>query len=190
MPAYELKVVLKSRVPLVSEMRNIFYFQWTVGDTGVTDSLDAYFNRLLTSGFLGLITSQWTTYSYDVYQWDGNEWQPQATQPYTKVGTGSGEYFPLQVAAVVLGKTGIKRTFSRKFWSGFTEAQGNAGQLVAGAISTLVTFGANWISSITVGTSVLQPVLWTKNHTTANYTGAVVDGLTGTQRRRKPNVGI
>lgn len=185
------KAVLRSRISGVSEFRNVFYGEFTYGDTLAGATWAGYFDRLLSSSYLALLKNVVTFYGFDLYNWDGNEWQPMTAEVYSKVGTvASGDYMPLQVAAVLVAKTTQKRSFGRKFLAGFVESQIADGAIISAALTTLATVAANWIAPITVGSSTITPGLWTKDNTFVTFIGAVVDVLTGTQRRRKPGVGI
>lgn len=186
-----MKVVLKSRVSSVAELRNVFYGDYQGADADIPTTLDGYFNRLFPAGFLALFSSVFNIYNYDYYIWDGNEWQPTGSVDFAKLGTGSPTtYFALQAALVVIAKTAVKRTFGRKFWSAGLEAVADGGVLISSTVTALTTFAGNWISSYDSGTGIFTPALWGKDHALHEYTAAIVDVLMGTQVRRKPLVGI
>lgn len=128
----------------------------------------------------------------DFESWDGTSWVLASSVPMPGGGVdNSGQPLPFQMAAVVIGTTGIKKTFSRKFVPGITESWQNASLLHPECEAGLLVYGAVWTTQFTATNSVtLIPGLWRKNHTFAQFTGFKVDQIMGTQRRRKIGVGI
>lgn len=185
------KCVVKGRFGDNTEFRMIFYA--AKSDDAVTDAVmwTGYLNNVFQGGALGLWRNTMTLYEYEVYRWDGNEWQTSTTQAYSKVGTNpSDELLPHQSASVLVGKSAKKRTFGRKFWPGPLESQQSDGTLAGATITALAGVAAAWLQGYTSGAVTLTPGIWTKALDIIGFTSAIVDSIIGSQRRRKPNVGI
>lgn len=119
------------------------------------------------------------------------------TGPYIGFGTltdafaGPGDGFPHAVAATITGFTQDVRTRSRKSLPGFREAAAADSSLTALALADLVSFAAFWTVPWAVDTNEdLYPGVPAKDGTFKRLTGSLISGYMGSQRQRKPGIGI
>lgn len=102
------------------------------------------------------------------------------------------EMLPHAVAPYITADTLIPKTRGRKFIPGFTEAQQVDSVLIAGAVTALAAFALDYIGTISIdGSNFLIPVvLSVVDGLARNLTSTNVSDIVGSQRRRKPGVGI
>lgn len=185
------KCVVKGRITSVGEFRLVFY--GAKSDNAVSDQVmwTGYLDNFFATGFLAHWRNYVTLYAFEVYEWDGAEWQPKGEFAYSKVGTSAtGDTLPYQNAAVLVGKTSKKRTFGRKFIPAILENDQTDSLLGSPMMTVLTTLAAAYLAVFTSGATSLTPAVWSKTLQLIPFTGAVVDNIIGSQRRRKPNVGI
>lgn len=188
-----LKVVLRGVLFSTIQTRNVFYVSSNVAAELSTIRADmaAWMDDLLTP-IMPFVTTGWASYEIDIYGWSASPpgWVYQTGTAFGASGTSSSDGLPSQVAAVVIAKTGIKKTFARKFIAGLTENTNIAGMVSSAAVSALLTFATTWIQGYEGTTVTYESGTWRKNNTFASFTEALVDTIFGTMRRRKLGVGI
>ena len=98
---------------------------------------------------------------------------------------------PHAVAAVATAFTANPLVRSRKSIGGLTEDFSNDSDVVAGGITAMTNLLGEWLSARTIsGSDVLQPVVPDATGTVRYLLYGLVSGLVGSQRQRKPGVGI
>lgn len=108
-------------------------------------------------------------------------------------GILAGEVLPSQVSCVVSWRTGlIGRSFrGRSYLWPATEAMQNLGQWIPAYLTDVATF-ASTMQTIgeTITGATYRQVVWSPTLSIATpVTSAIVDEITGTQRRRRPGRG-
>lgn len=106
--------------------------------------------------------------------------------------TGTGDAFPNQIAPTVTGDTNRPQSRGRKFLAGMVESVADGSDLTAAAISAISDWAADYIADVQVGQSgVFSPgVVRAAVNEFLAFTVANVNSIVGTQRRRKPGVGV
>lgn len=107
-------------------------------------------------------------------------------------GTGIQDPLPNQMAAVARGVTNRPKTFGRKFLYGWVETCALGGDLITAALTALADFVDLYIEDIDMGTvGALSPgVVRTGVDDFRDFRSGVANSIMGTQRRRKPGVGV
>ena len=102
------------------------------------------------------------------------------------------EMLPHAVCPVLVANTARPKTRGRKSIPGFCEADNDMGDVSAGALAHLATALAQYLADETIssGNDLLVGVASTVTGTFWEFTDGHVDSLFGSQRRRKPGVGI
>lgn len=107
-------------------------------------------------------------------------------------GASANQAEPLQVAALVRFPTNYLGSQGRKYIGGLTEGQLEDNGIVStGTLGGLATFGADVVAGFAVTGNDFVPGV--DNPTLARFaafTGAIVNDVVSTQRRRKQGVGI
>lgn len=104
--------------------------------------------------------------------------------------TGVSDMLPHAVAGVVSFPTDIPRKFGRVFIPGLTENEQGDSLLSAGAATALGLFAADLRTAFTAGTASFLYRVLGKAGLFDDTTGFSVNGILGSQRKRKPGVGI
>lgn len=173
------------------EVVNVFTFHW-VDPLGVNDIrlfikdyLDTVYDVMLPK-----MNADLSMNYFNWYRWLAPNWIFEGSEPYTKVGTdAASEGLPLQSAAVILGKVDNYRAFGRKFFPAITEVNQLFGNAVAGLITAMTQAAVGYISAQISGGISLTPGILGKTGVFHAFVSGVVDGILGTQRRRKAGVG-
>lgn len=105
---------------------------------------------------------------------------------------GSGDMLPNQVAPVMVANTTRPKSRGRKFLLGLVEAATAESDLVSAALTALGTALAHYIAdeTISAGNDLIVGVLREGVNQFLDFTDGEANSLVGTQRRRKPNVGV
>ena len=185
------KAVVRARLAGIVEVRNVFYVQVEANASlaveiatwlaGVYTPIDSY------------ISNQFVIYGLDLYILQSGHWVLNSENAFNHAGGSNTEFSPYQVAAVLVARTIVPRCLPKKFFAGFTEGAIDSGSLVTGALIALAAAGSAWIAPFTGGTSAKEytPGTYSDKHEEfIAFNGVLVNLFTGTQRRRKPNVGI
>lgn len=122
---------------------------------------------------------------------DPKGWGATIVYPVTLAGTFNGDIMPGQVAAVILGRTATKRVIAKKFVFGTVEQEQSAGVAAAPLTTNLANLGGlMYASTYDMGGTALTPCAWGVKHGFTPTVSASLSPYLGTQRRRKPGVGI
>lgn len=186
-----IRGIVKGRIAGTVQTRNMFTGNVTLlGTDSYTDMAYGYITPIYTP-LLPYISSVWSSESLQVQKFFGGSWVDLEEVPIFLTATGSTDPLPNTVAAVLIGKTGIKRQLGRKFFAAFTEASSVGNTLVSGAAGAMATALAAYITVWTSAQgSSWAPGVLGKDGQFRLFLGGFVSGLLGTMRRRKPGIGI
>lgn len=125
--------------------------------------------------------------------WSGTEWivdriVGQVIPTFTP--TRTDDMLPHAVSPVVTFFTNTPKVRGRKFVPGFTEATQDESLLIGTAISALLSYGSEIFTGETCGAGNLAYVIASSLGIPIGPNIVAVDGIVGSQRRRKPGVGI
>lgn len=106
--------------------------------------------------------------------------------------SGAGDLLPNQIAPVLVANTTRPKSRGRKFLMGVTEGLTQGTDLVSAALTALGVALAHYIAdeTISAGNDLIVGVLRDGVNQFLDFTDGEANSLVGTQRRRKPNVGI
>lgn len=133
--------------------------------------------------------------SVDKVAWDGTKWEVT-----DNVGTFTPSFTPTaitdiiadQISPFIIYQTARPKTKGKKFHFGFTENDFNGSFYTTTLVNALVAAAAEVLAGILIGP--LNDLVPGVPRSTVNifydFLAAVVTNVTGTQRRRRPGVGI
>lgn len=104
--------------------------------------------------------------------------------------TDAADMLPHACAAVVTMPTILPKKRGRIFLPGFSEVQQSDSLWVAGAATAMANFATAIRAGFTAGTGLVQYVVLGKAGGSNGTTGFDVGGVVGSQRRRKPGIGM
>lgn len=110
----------------------------------------------------------------------------------TPTTTGTADAFPNQIAPVITAGTDRPKSRGRKFIPGCVETIADGSDLIASAITDFTNFAVEYADKILIatGNNMVPGVLRTGVQEFLPFTFALVNSVVGTQRRRKPGVGV
>lgn len=153
--------------------------------------LDTMYDNITLSCSDELAGNEVIVYKYDPI---GDDWDEVGSQSWTWAPSVAVDQLPRGVAALARLWTTDPDVQGKKYLPGFTEQAVTDGLLVAGSITNILAFAADWYNPFVGGTSgaTWTPGVWS---VVATVFKAAVDHIaTSTipayQRRRKRNVGI
>lgn len=189
-----LKVTAKMTWKLDTEVQNVYYVTLGTGSTVLDDeALDdmAAWMEAIYSILDNSITDDLSFDTIEVYNVTQDHAIGEVGWPTLTVGLSTGESLPPGVAAVATAYTGQKRTRGRKFFGPLTENNQDGGEWSGGTVADLTLATLEWITAFTGGTSGegWLPGVIDKIGVFLPFVSAVVRGIVGYQRRRKPGVG-
>lgn len=125
--------------------------------------------------------------------WVATEWVVQeiiGTVYPTFTSTDTQDMLPHAVAAVVTMPTIVPRRKGKIFVPGMTDSDADASTLASGMVTALGNFASGIQTVLLPGTANLWYYILCNDGTVRNAISATVGSLSGTQRRRKPGVGV
>lgn len=195
-----LKAVVTIDLPLDVKAQNVFYYKAEFGVdysnsqvlsaivTAVEDFYDQVEGSIVTAVALSdVIVSKWV--------WDAVDgWITGAAvgqSALTDIFASAGEMLPHAVAAIISGATADPKVNSRKSIAGFDEAAQEDSEVSAGSLVELALAATSWITNqIISGSDQLAPGVPGAGGVWQDLLSASVSSILGSQRRRKPGVGI
>lgn len=182
--------------------QNVFWyiaeFLTNQSNSQVLNSLNSALETMY-SEVTGLMADS-VTYNPFVAQvmvWDATEqkWEVDVnlgSTSWDEPNSSIDEAFPNQMSAVVVAPTLAPRVRGRKFLPAFTENTAVAGILSAAAQTALGLFGAGYIDDVDIDVdNLLAPGCAGQSDGSFNKLDSYeVNSVMGTQRRRKPGVGV
>jgi hypothetical protein len=125
--------------------------------------------------------------------WSGTEWVVSrliGTILPTFTATDANDMLPHAVAGVITFPTATPRKWGRVFVPGLSEVQQADSLLIAGAATALANLGTALMTAFTPGSASCRYAVLGKGGNVDLPTALQVNGLVGSQDRRKPGVGI
>lgn len=185
------KAVVKALIGGVVEVRNVYSASIVLaGGESMSDVWLQYLGPIYDE-VVNLLSNTFATYSYEVLEPVGTGWAPVDEVVFGHAGVGTTAVLPNAVAAVILAKAPGLRHVGRKFFSavGTSMTAGNA--LISTALAILANVLLLYISPFTTfSSSTFAPGVIDRFGTFHAFVGGIVSSLLGSQRRRKPGVGI
>lgn len=131
----------------------------------------------------------------DVIEFIDGAWEVVRNVGTTFVNTSfnnSSNTLPFQTSAYLVGRTARPRSRGRKFLPPFGEDQQASSLLESTALADVVDAAADYIDDIDLGggNGLVPGVPSTVTGTFLPFVGATTNSAIGTQRRRRPGVGI
>lgn len=195
-----LKAVVSWDLPLSVIAQSVFYYQLK----GLSPVSDATILSALVTGLEDMfdnLNSYWST-QVSLNTVTVNEWEYDTTDQWHTgryIGEGaltdgfaSGtDMLPHASAAVITGNTGNVNVKSRKSLPGVIDTQAVDSQVQASTLTALANFAVDWIAQMFVDTNeYLEPGVPGKEGIWYALASALVSDLIGSQRRRKPGIGV
>lgn len=195
-----LKCVVTLTLPANVIAQNIFYFQVIginpIDEAAALTTIASAMNAIYAT-IEDYVVSTATLDTVKVHEWD---WDPvEGWETGTYIGeaaladnfAGVGDMLPHAVAATITGKTPNVKTRSRKSFAGLTEASSSGSTLAGPVITALVAAAVQWLLTRTIiGSDALDPVVPDKYGEFAALIVALVSEILGSQRQRKPGIGV
>lgn len=180
--------------------QNVFYWQLIGGTdatdanciTAITSKINAFFTDLAAQIKSTVILGTVTIHEWD---WDGvSAWETGrllGEAALTDSFAGTYDLLPFQSAAIITAFTSDVRRRSRKSIAGFTEFEQVDSDLTAAAETALGNAAVEWLSNaIIMGAQQLAPVLAGSDGLVYPLLTALISSVPGSQRQRKPGVGV
>ena len=185
------RAIVKGHILGQVAFRNMFIGSMMVGDGDSRQSVAQGYCGRFYDDILSCFPSSFTIETLELQVRNGSSWDPFDEAPFTKVGSGSGEAMPNQVAVVLIAKTAVKRGIGRKFLSGLNESMISNNALYGTAITAFGLAVADYVSLYTTENGgSFAPGIVTKDHQFHLFVSGFVSALIGSMRRRKPGQGI
>jgi hypothetical protein len=104
---------------------------------------------------------------------------------------GAANMLPHAVAGIISASTSDVNRTSRKSVAGLDESTQDQSDIISAVVTALVNFGTQWLTDITLGGSeFLDPGLPGGDGVFYPLLVAAVGDILGSQRRRKPGIGV
>jgi hypothetical protein len=203
-PGDIVRVSARFKSSEAGDIVNVWHWQAASGSTGdddedVMDAIDAKLSTMFSS-LATNISANVDPYDirYDIVDLIGGEEKvvrAMGTRSWvlTTPPTASSDSLPLQDAAILNFRTSIPKVFGRKYIGGLVEASNAGGVLSSGMVTALGNFCTSLLSDITVSDITLAAGVLTRSLISpahfVPFLSSVVNAITGTQRRRRPNRG-
>lgn len=145
-----VRVTAKMHESYSGDIQNVFYFR-NDGALGMYDSLcfDDLSPKLedVYSDILSVLSNNLSFVSIDFY--DVTAARPMADVPWPTLtqASDSGDRLPQACSAMVLYRTGVRRTMGRKFFGPLTAGQTVDGKLISTAVTAFITAGSHLLTS-------------------------------------------
>lgn len=128
---------------------------------------------------------------FEFYVPSGDDWILTGAGPLASGGQEGGDYLPNAVAIVLEGIAAGSRHIGRKFFSGVAEGFTSGNVLTGAAVGYAATALYHYVTPYSpFGGGSYTPGTYDKNHVFHPFVSGIVASLLGSQRRRKPGVGI
>lgn len=126
----------------------------------------------------------------DTQKWETDRYVGSSVPTWTP--SNVNDQLPNQIAAILTATTLIPKSRGRKFIPGFSDTVDTSGILSGAALTALAAAAADYIASLSVGAAeTLKPcVASTTQGTALTFRASEAQSILGTQRRRKPGVGV
>lgn len=177
--------------------QNVLAFRATAGESTDAQLLTAAatFMSTLYTNLVGIMHNQVSTSDCKVVKvvWSGGAWITDrviGTFLPGVTGTDGTDMLPHAVAGVLTLPTAVPKRRGRVFLPGITEANQANSLWVAGAATAIGNFATTLRTGFTSGTADMRYAVLGNDGLNNTSTSFSVRGISGTQRKRKPGVGI
>lgn len=195
-----LKAVVSINMPLDVTAQNVFYFK-------VESAID-YSNSVVMTAiktwcedfydtFAGSVKSTVELEAVEVVKWVWDAIDGWRTAQFVGIAllldtfSSTGELMPHAVAAILSGSTLDPKVPTRKSIAGFTEPTMEASEIGPGSLAELANAATAWLTDkVLTGSDILVPGVPGKGNNWQDLLAVTVSSIVGSQRRRKPGVGI
>lgn len=131
----------------------------------------------------------------DVIEWNVDKWETTyhiGTEDVDLTPTSTFDAFPNQVAPFATFNTIRPKSKGRKFLFAFADDTALGSYLTAGTVTAIVDFATEVLTTIVLGpfNELVPGIVRTGVNQFLEFQSAVVTNVVGTQRRRRPGVGI
>lgn len=195
----KMKIVATLAMPGLTVSQNVFYANYNgsgaASDDDVTSDLAAWVEEMfdnLDSIMVDVVSISEVVVSKLIDDTPVT-WEEIGTEPGVFVGLETGDMVAHGVAAVVRIATSGVKSIARKYIAGFSEGFSSELGWTAGAITALLAFSVDWITGppTVAGRNYTGGIVSASDGSFRTFgLNAVVSGIQGYQRRRKPGVGI
>lgn len=187
-----MRGILKGRLAGLVATRSMFTGQVQLAGTDTETTVIELYTTAIFTPILPYISTIWTVETVEIQHWiTGEGWVSIREDPFTLVGSGTGDASPNLVAAVLVAKVSGFHLLGRKFISGVTEAATNLNTLTTVALAAFASAAAIYFDTFTTPQgSVFGPGVVAKDGSFHAFSSGFVSALLGTMRRRKPGLGI
>jgi hypothetical protein len=195
-----LKVVIEFNLPNGTIGQNVYYFRAQLAaaqaDQTVLNNLETWVEALYANLEPQIVSSvTFNDMVVDVVAWDGTKWETTyhvGTEDLDITPTSAAEALPNQVSPFATFNTERPKSKGRKFCAGFGETSTVGSILAAGALADMVAFATDALDNIVIGlfNDLIPGIVRKGVNEFLDYLSATVTNVVGTQRRRRPGVGI
>lgn len=164
-------------------------------DQDILDDAEAWLDNMY-ANLTGNCSTSVDGNTLHVYKYDavGQDWDEVGFQSWTWNPTDASDQLPRGVAGLINLATVDPDVQGKKYIGGLTEASISGGVLTGALLTSILAFGADWLTPFIGGTSGAgwQPGVWSVAQTVfkAAVDTITVPAICAYQRRRKRGVGI
>ena len=180
--------------------QNVWYWKLeSTGDVDYSDIMDTI-ETMVEAVFQDLDSMIWSQTELqdviaNVWEYDAQDgWKTGrliGIRPLSDTFGNSTNMFPHAVAMTITGFPVDVRTRSRKSFGGFGENTANDSTVTASALTALGNVAVEWLTSQVIsGSDVLEPGIPSLGGIWRPLLYALVSDITGSQKQRKPGIGI
>jgi len=196
-----LKAVLSIDMPDTQVAQNVFY--WELNGTNpideqdimdtIVDGLELLFDeldlRVVEGVHLDNVKVNEMDWNAGESRWDTGRFVGE--EAIVDTFAGPGDMFPHAVAAVITAFTEDVKRRGRKFFAGFDEDVATGSTWSGATVTALVAAGVRWLVDLVIaGGDHLVPGIPSNLGTWLPFISVLISSIAGSQRRRKPGLGI
>jgi len=196
-----LKAVLSIDMPDTQVAQNVYY--WELNGTNpiddqdvmdaIKDGLEALYDeldlRVMDNVHLDNVKVNEMDWNPGEEKWDTGRFVGEDAIVDTFAGTG--DMLPHAVAAVITAFTEDVKRRGRKFFAGFDDQVVDRSSWTGATITALVAAGVRWLADLVIaGGDHLVPGIPSNLGTWLPFISVLISSIAGSQRRRKPGLGI
>lgn len=195
-----VKLVVEAVLNDGSIVQNVFYFLASLTSPEPDASALAALEVWVETAYTNLLTHITNDVVFsdivaDIIEWSGTKWETVyhiGIEDVDLAPTAVDDQLPNQVSPFVTFNTLRPKSKGRKFLYGFSEAQTSASYVIAGTLANMVLYAADCMENIVFAPlNTLTPGVIRKGFDVfLPFQSATVTNVVGTQRRRRPGVGI
>lgn len=195
-----IKLVVEAILDEGTIVQNVYYLLAELAAPQADQSILNALETWVESAYGNLTVEMSNTVTFqdivaDIIEWDTDHWETTyhiGTEDIDTVPAGTGDPFPNQVSAFATFNTTRPKSKGRKFLFPFDELMALGSYLTAPAVSSIVDYAADILTTIVLGpfNELVPGIVRSSVNEFLEFRSAVVTNVLGTQRRRRPGVGI